>query len=408
MHRSSGAAVPPIFAIAFLVAGLAGGQPSPLAAQTGESGGGAAPQAEADAEPLDRGRALYFEGNYTAALELWQPLAESGNARALYNVAQLYRRGLGVKADPAKARALLQEAAKKGFAEAQYLTAMLLFDGEEGDGRAGPADEAARQTAVAWWLAAARQGHALSQYRLGLLYWNGEAVARDLERGYGWMLLAADQGVEMAVEAEATMARYLSAEQRAEGRRLAEALTDPGSAAELGAMALGEAGAGPQIAAGNGARAAAGAPAGSGGGSAVSRDDRVRAALAADRPDPAVQLAEGEAPDAAPGARAGAAAPKVDARGKAEPLPDFAESWRLQLAALKDKAVVEKLWDELEAEAPDLVGALDHRITAVDLGGRGVFYRLQIGPFDDWEAAVRRCQALKAAGHDCFPVAPGA
>ncbi len=312
--------------------------------------------------PLEEGRRLYFAGDYEGAAALWRPLAEAGDPRAMYNMATLYRRGLGVPADPQEAARLLRGAADKGFAEAQYLLAGRLFD-------AADADEAQRQEAVGYWLAAARQGHALAQYRLALLYWNGEAVARDLVRGYAWMSLAAAQGLDDAGTARTTMARYLSEAQRTQAESLRRHLV-----AEKEKSVPAAAPAPPQGA------------------------ERTRRAPPAAAPKPAPQ---------APSATTDGAKAAPRTTPPAAPPPDLAASWRLQLAAFRSPEAAEKLWERLAAEAPDLVSGLRHRVASVDLGEKGLFHRLQIGPFATRAEAMRRCHALEAAGQSCIPVAPG-
>ncbi|RMD86600.1 MAG: hypothetical protein D6807_09435 [Alphaproteobacteria bacterium] len=323
------------------------------------------------ASPLEEGRRLYFAGDYAGAAALWQPLAEAGDPRAMYNMATLYRRGLGVEKDPATADRLLRAAADKGFPEAQYLLASRLFDNEG-------AREAERQEAVGYWLAAATQGHALSQYRLALLYWNGEAVARDLVRGRAWMALAAEHGLADAGTALATMDRYLDADQKAAALRLAAQLS--ARDAEEGAAAA--------------PVAAAPAPEG--------RERPPAAKTTPPRrsePEPAAAAAmPTPAPPEAPAAKPATTSPA--------PAVDMAEAWGLQLAAFRRREAAETLWQQLAAQAPDLVAGLDHRILVADRGEKGVFHRLVIGPFTSRAEAERRCHALKAAGQACFPVAP--
>ncbi len=312
------------------------------------------------ASPLEEGRRLYFAGDYEGAAAVWRPLAEAGDPRAMYNMATLYRRGLGVPADPQEADRLLRTAADKGFAEAQYLLASRLFE-------ATGADEAQRQEAVGYWLAAARQGHALSQYRLALLYWNGEAVARDLVRGYAWMALAAAQGLGDAETARATMARYLSGTQRARAESLRRRL----------------------VAADDDAAPSPSPP-------RAAEGTRRAPPAAAPEPLPQAPSTTTDAAKAAPRTAPAAA-----------PAPDLGASWRLQLAAFRSPQAAEKLWRTLAAEAPDLVAGLQHRVATIDLGEKGRFHRLQIGPFASRAAAIKQCHALEAAGQTCIPVAPG-
>ena len=323
--------------------------------------GSAAP--DEAAATLEEGRRLYFEGDYAGARAAWAPLAEAGNARALYNMATLYRRGLGVDRDRARAREMLERSAEQGFAEAQYLLADLLMRNRD-------ADEADKQQAARWWLSAARQGHALSQYRLGLLYWNGEAVARDLVRGHAWMRLASANDLEDAGKALETMQQYLSVEQQEASAGLAEELRRE-QPAELARAQL----------------------------PAAPETDPVAAETPPDpEPDPETEeTGTASAPPAQESRQQETARPEVQ---------DFSQGWRLQIAALKDRATAEALWQRLAREAPDLVGDIEHRVQEADLGERGIFYRLRIGPFASRDAAVRRCRSLDSAGFGCFPIAP--
>lgn len=60
-------------------------------------------------------------------------------------------------------------------------------------------------------------------------------------------------------------------------------------------------------------------------------------------------------------------------------------------------------WEELQGEAPALLGGLDVRIAEANLGERGVFLRLKAGPLDSLQAAEALCAQLEAAGHWCAP-----
>jgi hypothetical protein len=60
-------------------------------------------------------------------------------------------------------------------------------------------------------------------------------------------------------------------------------------------------------------------------------------------------------------------------------------------------------WSSLQAEAPEELGALQGRVSEVDLGERGVFLRLKAGPLDSPAAARSLCAELDATGHWCAP-----
>ena len=51
---------------------------------------------------------------------------------------------------------------------------------------------------AAWWEKAAAQGHTQAQYNLGVLYYNGEGVPRDISKAREWLEKAAAQGDESA------------------------------------------------------------------------------------------------------------------------------------------------------------------------------------------------------------------
>jgi len=328
--------------------------------------------ADESASPLEKGRRLYYAGDYAAALSQWEPLADAGNARALYNMATLYREGQGVAPDPARARELLRASAEAGFSEAQYLLASFLFD-EAGD------DESGRQQAVRLWLAAADQGHDSARYRLGLLYWNGEAVARDLVRGHAWMALAAAGGLDMAQSALDIMTEHLTEPELRESSDLQAYLKTPRADRRDE----------PTIS----------APAATAAQQAPARQDQARQAAsrqATAAQDSATETSSPSRPQAA-----------ADSRPTADPSPAVTEGWRLQIAAFRSPEDAEAEWSRLNTRAPDLVADLRHRVMRADLGDRGVFYRLRIGPFASRDDAVSRCQALKAAGFGCFPQAPG-
>jgi len=57
------------------------------------------------------------------------------------------------------------------------------------------------QTAIAYYTYAASQGYVPAQYILGILYANGNQVARDVVEAHAWLSLAAGQKHEPAVKA---------------------------------------------------------------------------------------------------------------------------------------------------------------------------------------------------------------
>ncbi|WP_162173317.1 tetratricopeptide repeat protein [Segatella baroniae] len=55
----------------------------------------------------------------------------------------------------------------------------------------------------------AQQGNDCGQYNLGVCYYNGESVPKDMQKAVHWFRLAADQGYEAAIEELAEIASGL-------------------------------------------------------------------------------------------------------------------------------------------------------------------------------------------------------
>ncbi|MGE0723630.1 MAG: SPOR domain-containing protein, partial [Alphaproteobacteria bacterium] len=92
-----------------------------------------------------------------------------------------------------------------------------------------------------------------------------------------------------------------------------------------------------------------------------------------------------------------AAAPNGTAAGK----------YRIQLAAVRESAAAQREWDKLKSTHGEVLGRLSGQIVRVDLGEpRGVFFRIQAGPFGDADQARRACTALKERNVGCLVVRP--
>lgn len=79
-------------------------------------------------------------------------------------------------------------------------------------------------------------------------------------------------------------------------------------------------------------------------------------------------------------------------------------TYRIQLGALRDRSVARERWGKLRSAYPDLLGDLVPHFERADLGDRGIFYRLQVGPFTAKTLAVSRCEELKKRKLGCFIV----
>jgi hypothetical protein len=77
---------------------------------------------------------------------------------------------------------------------------------------------------------------------------------------------------------------------------------------------------------------------------------------------------------------------------------------RIQIAATKDIASAHREWTRLKAAHKDVLGDLKAFGVRVDLGARGVFYRIQAGPIPTRADALHRCAVLKQSGIGCLIV----
>ena len=138
------------------------------------------------AGPFEDGLAAANSGDYAAALRLWRPLAEQGNAIAQNNIGLLYENGRGVPKSDAEAAVWYRLAAEQGYAIAQNNLGVLYHHGR---GLAQDSVEAAK-----WFRRAAEQGTAVAQNNLGVLYQQGRGVPQDNITAVKWFRLAAQQG----------------------------------------------------------------------------------------------------------------------------------------------------------------------------------------------------------------------
>ena len=138
--------------------------------------------APAAAGPLEDGNAAYREKAYAKAAELWQPLAEKGDATAQFSLGTLYAEGEGVEQNDATAFMWFQRAANQGNAAAQYNVGASYA--------AGAGVEKSDADAAKWFQRAADQGMAFAQLNLGLLYAAGNGVPQDNVEAFKWLELA--------------------------------------------------------------------------------------------------------------------------------------------------------------------------------------------------------------------------
>ncbi|MXO66575.1 SPOR domain-containing protein [Altericroceibacterium endophyticum] len=398
-------------------------------------------QALAQANDVKDGVEAWSEGDYAAAVELWQEPAAAGEADALFNMAQAYRLGRGVPADPARARALYARAAEQGHLRAADIYGLMLFqDGEKAQ-------------AIPYIEDAAKRGDPRAQYLLGIALFNGDEVKQDWVRSYALLTLANSQGLPQAPRAIAQMDKHIPMKQRSEAveraqrmRLEADALRASRLAAADLAMQAGDEA--PAIAQAGANKAAStpssatptptSAPAQVAANTAppilrtkqALRDARMadgtsdpemagatytlpvraptptqtRPQRQASAPKPAapspaapVQVASRPVVQKAPERSAAqTAAQRAGQAAASQPRPSSSTSpWRVQLGAFGVDGNAERLWAKL-ASRPELRGRQRLLIPA------GRVTKLQAGGFASKAQAEQACAALKASGQDCL------
>jgi hypothetical protein len=79
--------------------------------------------------------------------------------------------------------------------------------------------------------------------------------------------------------------------------------------------------------------------------------------------------------------------------------------WRVQVASVKNEDVAKSTWARLQSAHGDVMANLRMQAVRVDLGDKGVWYRVQAGPLDE-KQAHGICGTLKGRKTDCVVVPP--
>ncbi len=77
---------------------------------------------------------------------------------------------------------------------------------------------------------------------------------------------------------------------------------------------------------------------------------------------------------------------------------------KVQLGSYKSISNLEKGWAGLQKRFPDMLGGLAHSMETVELGSKGVFYRLHAGPIAGKDDAQQLCKKLINKNQGCLLV----
>lgn len=124
--------------------------------------------------------------NFAKALSWHRKSAERGNSLSQYVLGQMYGNGQGVRQNFHRAAEWYRLATRLSrHSEAQFSLGELYFHG-----RGVPSSYG---LAIEWYTKAANQGHPVAQYFLGQINKEGWGVSQNLIEGYKWLLLANKQ-----------------------------------------------------------------------------------------------------------------------------------------------------------------------------------------------------------------------
>ncbi|MEZ5921087.1 MAG: SPOR domain-containing protein [Parvularculaceae bacterium] len=77
-------------------------------------------------------------------------------------------------------------------------------------------------------------------------------------------------------------------------------------------------------------------------------------------------------------------------------------SYLVQVGAFRSQVEADGQWSKLQSKLGDYVSGKGPDVEVADLGAKGVYYRLRIGPFTTADDAKTYCVGLKDRGTDCL------
>ncbi len=165
--------------------------------------------APASAQSVKAGIEAWQRADYSAAVGIWRPLAEAGDADAAFNLGQAYRLGRGVPVNLAAAQTWFERAARDGHLDAQTTLGLLLFNNGN------------RVGGLRWLKSAAERGEPRALLIYGTALFNGDGTVRDPVLAYAYVSRAAAQGLAPAKGTLADMDKLMPLDQRQKGLALA-------------------------------------------------------------------------------------------------------------------------------------------------------------------------------------------
>jgi hypothetical protein len=138
-------------------------------------------------------------------------------------------------------------------------------------------------------------------------------------------------------------------------------------------------------------------------------------------PSPPAQIAATEAAPAAGRGPRTCACPRTCSRGSAHPragadntaaapaaeapppaAAPAADGYVVQISSQRSRADAQASWSSAQRRFSSVLGKMEPNIQEADLGAKGTYYRVRVGPWASRGEAVQVCERLRAAGGDCI------
>jgi hypothetical protein len=330
----------------------------------------------------------WSRGDYATAVREWTAPAQAGDPDAQFNLAQAYRLGRGVAADPKQAEALYALAAAQGHVRAADNYGLLLFQNGE------------REKAMPYIEAAATRGDPRAQYVLGIAHFNGDLVTKDWPRAYALLTLANSAGLPQAKPAIQQMDQYIPMADRQAAQTLAASLKAEAEAARARDMAAVDLALGSEGVTG-GSQAAPAPPPPPPPRAPVAGYPSTPQSAGADYTLPArsqpVVVARAEPPS--PPQQQSRILPQPSRVVPPPPVPQHVAGspgpWKVQLGAFGVPGNADRMWSQLAGRS-ELAGKVKLKVVA------GSLTKLLAGGYATRADAEAACASLKRSGQGCL------
>jgi hypothetical protein len=91
----------------------------------------------------------------------------------------------------------------------------------------------------------------------------------------------------------------------------------------------------------------------------------------------------------------------MDLSTRSQPAAASGSGMLVQVSSQRSEEAALSTYNDLKKRFPSILGSYEANIQRADLGAKGVYYRVRVGPFAANDAQ-RLCDALKGAGGDCL------